>query len=1359
MRLRNYLKRTVVIASLLAGMLFPTAVQAETEVDTQEVSAYVYDMDHRKDVTLAFRKDLPTIPYINATDYLNTVYIANDFSANKLESGSFAISAGDSEYTMTVDPAKDAVTFSGYSGFINQKADAPEGMQLDFLKTSDVGVKGGEKPASFDLSAYDIDILEINGEVYLPLQTMNDIFMHIYNGAEYLDGNLYFIHFNEVIMGKWYYDRSSIYEQLERSGEEAGFNYNELCFMMDTSYGAPTRSKLADEILEEGFDRALETSDKLKRAKNYLQSENLAEYILGLYLIGDDLHDGGHMIPILGFNMYGGSDPNSKLVKAVSAMGSDPDHAEDKASCAAYTQLLRKRDDIIDSISAEKVAAFSEQYTVVKQWDDVGAALLTGGDTAIFTFDKFELGVVEPFKWSVDKAAELGMRNFVVDLSTNNGGITLISNYMLALMSNKKRQTNTFDTYYYYRTSDELLYETDFVDLNLDGRFDDEDKTVSYDMNFAILESGASFSTANLMPVRAKELGIPVLGETSGGGSCALVLTTTASGHLMSVSGMPQLKLEDTAVDVDPGAEPDVELSYEKMFDQETLSNTIHQLYGDYDKKEITYHFFEQDDTATMDVIFKPGMPSVPYVDAAEYMSKIMIYNFREKAKDGNVVVSGKPGTFTVDAMTERVTFQDYYSLLNDGNFYVKPGSSSDIPYARATSVDAMGEVKPTTLDLSEYGIDLLEVDGKAYFPLPTISDLFCSSLVSAEYVNGEIYFVFTLDAQMEGKMTDSYADRESLYEIQERPKDAAEFTYKELCFMFDHYYGKPAQCMLAESIRKVGFDKTLETYDETTQDIRNMLKSTDPEEFMLGLTVLQGYMNDGGHTTMNMELASELLGAYPESWLGKQCNLQSWIEKYVGKYNIAGSVMQGMMKQGLKELFLKTRAEQLEKGNYKKIWEGDAGCMLYKNGDTVIFTFDIFDPAVVPWFKKALDYAAENGVKNFIVDLSANGGGSTAVLMYMMAIMKNRDRDSNVAWLGIRDEVTGGEYHANFELDLNLDGKYDAADKSVYYDLNYAVLASPYSFSCGNLLPFYAKDNGILVMGGTSGGGACAIVKMYTADAHFYSVSSNQYFITDSGADVDLGVDVDVSLIKKTGDGTYDYDISGYYDIDALNKFMKEFYPCRHKWDAGKVTKAVTCTKDGVKTFTCTKCGETKTETIKKTGHREVKVPAVAATYTRKGKTAGVKCSVCGEWIKKPTVIQPKTGLKKVNGKLYYYKNGKKQSGWQTVGKKRYFFKKKTKAAATGKVKIGKYYYYFSTKAKTLGQMQTGKVKVGKKYYYFSPGKKTLGRMKTGWVKIGKKYYYFSKTKKTLGRMVTGKLKIGKKVYKFNKNGVCLNK
>lgn len=38
--------------------------------------------------------------------------------------------------------------------------------------------------------------------------------------------------------------------------------------------------------------------------------------------------------------------------------------------------------------------------------------------------------------------------------------------------------------------------------------------------------------------------------------------------------------------------------------------------------------------------------------------------------------------------------------------------------------------------------------------------------------------------------------------------------------------------------------------------------------------------------------------------------------------------------------------------------------------------------------------------------------------------------------------------------------------------------------------------------------------------------------------------------------------------------------------WDGGTVTKAATCTSEGVMTYTCTSCGKTRTESIAKTDH-----------------------------------------------------------------------------------------------------------------------------------------------------------------------------
>ena len=67
------------------------------------------------------------------------------------------------------------------------------------------------------------------------------------------------------------------------------------------------------------------------------------------------------------------------------------------------------------------------------------------------------------------------------------------------------------------------------------------------------------------------------------------------------------------------------------------------------------------------------------------------------------------------------------------------------------------------------------------------------------------------------------------------------------------------------------------------------------------------------------------------------------------------------------------------------------------------------------------------------------------------------------------------------------------------------------------------------------------------------------------------------------------------------------------HSWDAGKVTKAATCTEKGIRTYTCQSCGITRTEDIPALGHKAVTDAAVAATCETDGKTEGSHCSVCG--------------------------------------------------------------------------------------------------------------------------------------------------
>ncbi|MBE5825255.1 MAG: hypothetical protein E7307_01325 [Butyrivibrio sp.] len=90
---------------------------------------------------------------------------------------------------------------------------------------------------------------------------------------------------------------------------------------------------------------------------------------------------------------------------------------------------------------------------------------------------------------------------------------------------------------------------------------------------------------------------------------------------------------------------------------------------------------------------------------------------------------------------------------------------------------------------------------------------------------------------------------------------------------------------------------------------------------------------------------------------------------------------------------------------------------------------------------------------------------------------------------------------------------------------------------------------------------------------------------------------------------------------ILAISIFSFMLIGCghQHTFDSGKVTTPATCTTEGEKTFTCTECGKTKTESIPLTDHKYKKDKVIKeATCTEEGEQQMV-CSECGATTTEP--------------------------------------------------------------------------------------------------------------------------------------------
>ena len=102
-------------------------------------------------------------------------------------------------------------------------------------------------------------------------------------------------------------------------------------------------------------------------------------------------------------------------------------------------------------------------------------------------------------------------------------------------------------------------------------------------------------------------------------------------------------------------------------------------------------------------------------------------------------------------------------------------------------------------------------------------------------------------------------------------------------------------------------------------------------------------------------------------------------------------------------------------------------------------------------------------------------------------------------------------------------------------------------------------------------------------------------------------------------------------YGITVSTSPPVSVHDCKNHWDTGKVTKKPTCTAQGERTYHCTYeengiCTATKTEAVKKLGHRYILIKKEAPTCESDGILYG-KCSRCSKTITKQDGKNPALG------------------------------------------------------------------------------------------------------------------------------------
>ena len=558
-----------------------------------------------------------------------------------------------------------------------------------------------------------------------------------------------------------------------------------------------------------------------------------------------------------------------------------------------------------------------------------------------------------------------------------------------------------------------------------------------------------------------------------------------------------------------------------------------------------------EEQTGSMDLRFYPSAPHVPYYGLKAYVNYMNQTGLTVTPLEGGVWEVANPNGTKILANPSAGTI----GAADWARFQIPP-----LPYTGLVGIkdsdcgwtyysEVMFDDPPAavTFDFAKYGIALYADADDVYLPLELLSTMFMDVACNHVLWDGEKVLRQEVDINtltlIPLEWYESKYTRALLTGKKQREEDVIREDYAELCFAMDYFYGHPGTGILDRGISEKGLDAALDDVPELAS-IKDRLKDPDMIEYMLALNDLFNIGLNEGHS---MYLAFNAMALpdfpYPEI-----------VEKIRLRLNSS--------------LQVKSFALQEIGAAVKKARNAAWGDDVYREcGSTAILRIDNFNDDTAGWEAyyagkgeipmdavgitwTGLKRASENpAIRNILFDLSANAGGSSDMLMYMIDLMfgDNVFRGYNV--------LTGQRERAVLHSDKNLDGVFDEKDEEVKYDFNYAVLTTQAAFSCGNLMPFLMQEHGAVIIGEPTSGGSCSVQLGTLTNGGKYIMSSWLWALRDvNNESVEGGCRVDLPIgriapetpVNENPYGDlylYDADYTPYFDDVMLDRMINEWF------------------------------------------------------------------------------------------------------------------------------------------------------------------------------------------------------------------------
>lgn len=537
-----------------------------------------YDPDASGGITqnqmpLYFSTRYNDVPFVDA-DWSYDIIVANlgktGMTMEKSDDGSVVTFTTAEGVTSVINYDEKYIEFSDYDLFTAYK----DGLGLDafysgflcssavdnFVSKSDYDHYYGGDAYRVNFSEDTVPMIKCEDKVLIPLTTFNDLYLTRFGLNYVYNSEAVFALTSDLItdsstgkktpIGEKYF---SVEAKDTVSEELAKFNYYELCLNLDMHYGLKDSHNISSfdsYLTRNGLKAEYLSGDvfRIEKANQQLVRTCFADFHSGLRVTSPYLS------------------PDKNINENPSEYGKD------------FIDRMKKMQEV--------KAARNEKLGQVAPYERIG-------DTVFITFDSFVMkpvvdlyyidrteydltDTVELFAYSLDKLQneDSDAKNVVIDVSCNTGGHASACAFALdAVLGEASIATVNANT----NASRHTIMN---FDLNLDGKIDENDKSIKeLGKNISVITSNSSFSCGNLFPcnIKYRENNALMLGQTSGGGCCVVGYIATATGSFMQISSSEKLVTMKNGYikDIDSGVDPDVFLTYNRMFNREYIDRLV----------------------------------------------------------------------------------------------------------------------------------------------------------------------------------------------------------------------------------------------------------------------------------------------------------------------------------------------------------------------------------------------------------------------------------------------------------------------------------------------------------------------------------------------------------------------------------------------------------------------------------------------------------------------------------------------------------------------------------------------------------------------------------------------------------------